>query len=251
VTSRNRPPSVRPTGPPADVAASDRSSASEIDAFVERVRTMASPRQGPDQARGRLVFALDATMSRQPTWDRACVIQAEMFEATAALGGLDVKLVYFRGLDECRASRWVGDPHDLQAMMAKIDCRGGFTQLRKVLSHVAAEARERRVGALVYVGDACEEPVDELCSRAGELALRGVPAFLFQEGRDARAGAAFAEIARLTGGAHVRFDASAGSELVRLLRAVAAYAAGGRAALAALERQGDAGARLLLGKLAP
>ncbi len=246
MSDRDRPSTKTATVPAgAGEAAPARSSASEIDAFVERARTMAPRAEG----QGRLVFALDATMSRQPTWDRACVIQAEMFDAAAALGGLSVKLVYFRGLGECRASRWVADPHVLGALMAKIDCRGGYTQIRKVLSHVAAEARESRVGALVYVGDACEEPVDELAARAGELALRGVPAFLFQEGADPVASTAFAEIARLTGGAHVRFTAGAGAELAKLLRAVAAYAAGGRAALAALEKRGDAGARLLLGRL--
>jgi hypothetical protein len=248
VTDRDRPLSKTTTVPAGSgEAAPARSSASEVEAFLAKARTLAPRGEG----QGRLVFALDATMSRQPTWDHACVIQAEMFDAAAALGGLSVKLVYFRGLSECRASRWVADPHVLGGLMAKIDCRGGFTQIRKVLSHVATEARENRVGALVYVGDACEEPVDELAARAGELALRGVPAFLFQEGSDAGASVAFAEIARITGGAHVRFSAGAGAELAKLLRAVAAYAAGGRAALAALDKRGDAGARLLLGRLSP
>src|SRR3546814_9870581 len=37
--------------------------------------------------RGRLIFAMDATASREPTWDRACRLQGEMFKETAALGG--------------------------------------------------------------------------------------------------------------------------------------------------------------------
>ena len=57
--------------------------------------------------RGRLIFALDATASREPTWDRACRIQGEMFEATAALGGLEIQLVFYRGFSECKASRWM------------------------------------------------------------------------------------------------------------------------------------------------
>ena len=57
--------------------------------------------------RGRLIFALDATMSRQPTWDSACALQADMFREAASIGGLDIQLVYFRGLSECRASGWV------------------------------------------------------------------------------------------------------------------------------------------------
>src|SRR5690349_19645851 len=63
--------------------------------------------------RGRLIFALDATASRQPTWDSAVRIQSEMFEATAGLGGLSLQLVYFRGLTECKASKWLTSTADL------------------------------------------------------------------------------------------------------------------------------------------
>ncbi len=70
----------------------------EIDAFLAKVAATPAPAAG---GRGRLIFALDATMSREPTWDTACHIQAEMFEATRAIGGLDVQLVFFRGFGEC------------------------------------------------------------------------------------------------------------------------------------------------------
>ena len=79
------------------------SSKPEIEAFLDKVRAL-----GPAATagkRGRLIFALDATMSRQPTWDTACALQADMFREAAAIGGLDIQLVYFRGLTECRASR--------------------------------------------------------------------------------------------------------------------------------------------------
>jgi hypothetical protein len=109
-----------------------------------------------------------------------------------------------------------------------------------------SQAKERPVKGLVFVGDAMEEEIDGLCARAGELALLGVPAFIFQEGRNPIAEAAFREIARITRGAWFRFDRAAAHELAALLRAVAAYAAGGRAALAALSDQGGTGARLLL-----
>ncbi|MBH0240033.1 VWA domain-containing protein [Methylobrevis albus] len=221
-----------------------RSSASEIDAFVAATRSMAPPQQTPG-VRGRLVFALDATMSRQPTWDRAVQLQAGMFEEAGRIGGLDIQLVYFRGFDECRASRFVGDARTLSALMSKIDCRGGHTQIGKVLGHVERASTEARVAALVYVGDAMEERVDDLAARAGKLALAGVKAFMFQEGGDAAARAAFREIARLTGGAWCPFGTGAANDLARLLRAVAAYAAGGRTALAALG-DGDPAARLLL-----
>lgn len=199
----------------------------------------------PAERRGRLVFALDATMSRQPTWDLACSLQAEMFEEAGAVGGLDIQLVFYRGLGECRASPWIADATRLGALMAKIDCRGGRTQIGRVLRHAANEAGRGPVGALVFVGDAMEEQLDHLCAEAGPLALRGIPVFMFQEGRDPAVEQAFREIARLTHGAWCRFDAGAGAELRALLRAAASYAAGGREALTALSTS-SSGARQLL-----
>jgi hypothetical protein len=223
------------------------SSRSEIDAFLNKVRTLGPATQAGE--RGRLIFALDATMSRQPLWDTACRLQGEMFRETAAIGGLDVQLVYYRGLAECRASRWVSDARQLGALMERIDCRGGHTQIRKVLAHTLRETERRKVQALVFVGDAMEEPIDDLCAAAGQLGLLGVPVFVFQEGYDPVAAPAFREIARLSRGAYCRFDLSAAHELAELLRAVAAYAAGGMKALADLQAKSHAGAVKLLQQL--
>jgi hypothetical protein len=227
-----RPGAVAGAGADADVAE-----------FVRRMKELAPQTTA---GRGRLIFAMDATMSRQPTWDLALALQADMFHAVKAVGGLDVQLVYFRGAGECRASRWVSDPDALAALMTRVACAGGYTQIGKVLAHARAEAAKRAVSALVYVGDCMEEEIDELCGRAGELALLGVPVFLFQEGSDARAEKAFREIAKLTKGAYCRFDAGSAAQLRELLSAVAVYAAGGRKALAALSGRG---ARALLQQL--
>jgi hypothetical protein len=132
--------------------------------------------------------------------------------------------------------------------MSRIDVRGGSTQIKRVLAHARDEARRAKVGALVFIGDAMEENPDTLASLAGELALLGVKAFMFQEGQDPAARRTFAEIARLTGGAYGAFDAGASARLAALLRAAAAYAAGGHAALAR-EAAGDAEARLLLSQM--
>jgi hypothetical protein len=221
-----------------------KSQRAEIDAFIQRARTLAPPTEAGK--RGRLIFALDATMSRQPTWDTACTLQAEMFREARSIGGLDVQLVYFRGLNECRASRWVSDGAGLGDLMGRIHCVGGHTQIRKVLQHARAEADRAKVAALVYVGDAMEEGIDDLAAAAGELGLRGVAAFMFHEGHDAIAERAFREIARLTRGAYCRFDLSAAHELGELLRAAAVYAAGGVKALTA---QRSEGARKLLAQM--
>src|ERR1700716_1078188 len=220
-----------------------RPSASEdIAAFVAKARATSPHAPG---AKGRLVFALDATMSRQPTWDMAWALQADMFRGGGTLGSLDIRLVYYRGLNECRATGWISDSAQLAKLMARIDCRGGNTQIGKVLSEARREAVASAVRAVVFVGDAMEEKVDELCVKAGELGLLKVPVFMFQEGHDPIAEQAFREIARLTGGAWCRFDPGAAAQLRELLRAAAAYAAGGRAALLRLSKTGSGAAKLL------
>jgi len=235
---------ARATKPPAkqeQTPLTPQSDRAEIDAFLDQLRTTPSPSSG----HGRLIFAMDATMSRQPTWDMALQVQADMFQAVKAVGGLDVKLVFFRGTDECKASRWVSDASALARLMTAVSCRGGFTQIRKVLKHALSEAETGRVSALVYVGDAMEENVDELAHLAGKLGLLSVPVFLFQEGHDPAAQTAFREIARLTRGATCRFGPGSAAELRELLAAVAHYAAGGRRALADYAR-GRAGPTVLL-----
>ena len=215
----------------------------EIDRFLDQVKTLWPAVKGA--SRGRLIFALDATMSRQPTWDQACKLQAEMFREAAAIGGLDIQLVYYRGLAECRASAWIADSDRLGPLMSGIDCRGGQTQIAKILTHARRENENDKVAVLVFVGDAMEESLDELCARAGELGLRSVKAFMFQEGHDPICEQAFREIARLTGGAYCRFAPGAAHELAKLLRAAAAYAAGGLKALTDLKAHGTGVARLI------
>jgi hypothetical protein len=193
------------------------STSDDIAAFVAKARAMTPHAEG---GRGRLVFALDATMSRQPTWDMACALQADMFREAASLGSLDIRLVYYRGLNECRASAWISDSAQLAKLMSKIDCRGGNM----------------------------EEKVDALCVKAGELGLLKVPVFMFQEGHDETVEQAFREIARLTGGAWCKFDPGAAAQLRELLRAAAAYAAGGREALKRLSAR-ESGAAKLLGQM--
>lgn len=218
------------------------SSAGEIDAFLAKAKTGA---RGPV---GRLMFALDATQSRQPTWDRACDVQAEMFQEAGRLGGLLIQLVFYRGYRECKASPWTANSDDLLRRMLRVRCEGGLTQIGKVLVNARRQAETGPVAALVFVGDAFEEDIDKVCHRAGELGLLGVPALMFQEGADPAAERAFREIAKLTGGAYCRFDASSAETLKDLLRAAAAFAAGGYRALGDLS---DEGARRLRRALPP
>ncbi|MDJ0947306.1 MAG: VWA domain-containing protein [Alphaproteobacteria bacterium] len=206
-----------------------KTSASEVDAFLDKVARM--PVVKAPGKRGRLIFAMDATASREPTWDRACHIQAEMFTETDALGGLDVQLAFYRGFGDFRATAWAGSSKELLDVMTGVRCLGGQTQIAKVLRHAVRETKQKKVDALVFVGDCCEEDVDQLCHIAGQLGLLGVPAFMFHEGAEPVARSAFQQIARLTGGACCSFDAASAQQLRDLLAAVAVFAAGGRPAL--------------------
>lgn len=216
-------------GDDKDRALPAKSSQGEVEDFLQRLA--AAPAQ-EREGRGRLIFAMDATASREPSWDQASRIQAGMFQETAALGGLDIQLVYYRGFSECRASRWVRDAEELLRLMRAVRCLGGYTQLGRVLSHVVEETAKGRVHAAVFVGDCFEEDADAVCALAGRLGVLGVPVFVFHEGRDAEAARVFPQIARLSGGAYCHFDASSPRQLRDLLGAVAVYAAGGRKALA-------------------
>ncbi|HKM63209.1 MAG TPA: VWA domain-containing protein [Acidisphaera sp.] len=215
---------------------------SDVDAFLRQVAAAPVPARS---AVGRLIFALDATASRQPTWDRACHIQAEMFATTASLGGLAIQLCYFRGFQEFHVEPWLTDGRELVKRMTGVTCLSGTTQLTRVLRHAIRETTASRVNALVYVGDCMEESADTIAGLAGKLGLLGVPAFVFQEGDDPVARPVFQRIAELTKGAYARFDSASAKTLRELLMAVAVYAAGGRRALADYaDRSGGEAARL-------
>lgn len=211
-----------------------QSNRAEIDTFFAKARALATATKSVPDSRPRLIFALDATASREPTWTMARELQVEMFQE-AAKSGLDVQLVFYRGR-ECQASPWISDASQLAKLMMGVECRTGFTQLGRVLGHVRKENTRQKVHALVFVGDAMEEQTGDLYAACREL---GCPAFLFQEGADPAATETFCEVARLTKGAHCQFSPGAARELADLLRAVAAYAAGGRQALLA-NRNGGA-----------
>ncbi len=213
---------------------------SRVDEFLAKVT------KKPEPARGSIVFALDATGSREPTWDLAVDLQAKMFSEVTTIGALDTKLIFFHGTGrdaECRASEWIDDPTRLAAFMNNIQCRPGVTQIARVLDHVLHESSQRKINAVIFVGDACEEPRNHSVPLARRLADLGIPIFVFQEGRDLEAELVFREIAQITNGAFCRFDQGSARQLSELLRAVAAFAVGG---VAALEHQSSGAAKLLL-----
>jgi hypothetical protein len=93
------------------------------------------------------------------------------------------------------------------------------------LRYAGEQRRESRIDAVVFVGDCCEEDVDQVGHEAGQLGLLGLPVFVFHEGGDRTASRLFPQIAKLTRGAYCKFDRNSPDQLKRLLGAVAAYAA--------------------------
>lgn len=206
-----------------------RGTSAHVQSFLEQLAK--TPAVTSRAASGRLIFALDATASREPTWTSAQALQREMFDAASSLGGLELQLCYYLGLDGFHATPWLTSSAELKAEMNAVHCLSGYTQIGRVLAHTLAETRRTKVAAVVFIGDCMEESAETLLAQAGELGLRGVRAFLFQEGDDPVAARSFRQIAKLTGGAYGRFDTGSADELRRLLGAVAAYAAGGVKAL--------------------
>lgn len=200
-------------------------------------RFLANARANPPAARTapphRILFALDATASREPTWDLAMNLHAELFQAAAETGRqtarpIAVQLAYYRGYNEFHTSPWSTSPADLLGCMTGVSCRGGLTRIERVLEHALRETRRDAIRAAVFVGDCCEEPAAKVVAAAGRLALFRLPFFVFQEGHDATAAEVFRAIARITGGAHMPFAPGSVARLRELFGVVARYAAEGR-----------------------
>jgi hypothetical protein len=197
-----------------------------------------STRKQVGTGNGRMLFALDATASRQACWNTACRLQAEMFRQAGA--GLSVSLAYFRGMDEFRATNWVTSGEALVRPMLKLEVKTGLTQIRRVLLHALRLHAENPIAAVTYVGDAFEENIDELSGLASELGARKLPAFMFLEGEpgaDDDVEDAFRLIAERSGGAFFWFGIDSPQAVAQFsdtLNAVAKLAVGDASAVAAI-----------------
>ncbi|MGI1678040.1 MAG: VWA domain-containing protein [Cellvibrionaceae bacterium] len=233
-----------------------KSSRQDINAFLGKVNQLSTK---PQQKRGRLIFAIDATASRQPTWDTACHIQSDMFSSTTLLGGIETQLCYYKGFNEFYASPWINQTSQLQKLMSSVSCAAGHTQITKILNHGLIENKKSKIKGIVFIGDTIEESADNLCNIAGQLGLQSVPVFIFHEKSNAgfhinpnavpNEENVFRQIARLSGGAYCPFDLSSAKTLGELLSAVAVYASGGRKALIKLKEESSNAAQLLLDQL--
>jgi hypothetical protein len=216
------------------------SSKNDVQNFLSKLATLT--KSGGD---ARLIFSLDATASRQNTWDVATKLQTEMFLSTQELGGLNVQLCYFRGFGDFYSSSWQSNADELLRTMSGIRCEAGATQIERVLRHSIQENERKKIKCIVYIGDAMEENLDILAQLAGQLGLLSIPVFMFQERNDAVAKEAFIEISRLSKGAYSQFDAASIDQLKELLKAVAIFAAGGLKALQKFSDKSEKPVKLL------
>lgn len=247
--SASKPPKTpsKGTAPRVPLDPSHVSESRSLDAFIDAANRAPAPTARDTH---RLVFALDATASRQPTWDLACELHAELFNEADRLGNVAIQLCYYRGHREFHASRWATTPGALRGQMLGVTCRGGMTQLTRLLSHAAEEAGAHPLRAVIFVGDCFEESEDAMLAAGAQLALRNVPVLIFQEGRDPTARRAFGALARLTRGALLPFTPGSSAQLRDLLGAAVRYAVGGREALEQHARLGKGeAARGLLSQL--
>jgi hypothetical protein len=222
------------------------SSAQDIQAFIGKVKN--APLVS-GAGKGRLIFAMDATASREHCWDMASQQHAAMFAEADKVSAISVQLCYYRGFGEFKALPWTRGADEIKQALISVRCLAGQTQIAKVFAHALSETRKNKVNALVFVGDCVEENPDSLGALAGQLGILNIPLFIFQEGNKPKVGSIFSQLATLSGGAHCQFDEGSAKQLGQLLAAVALYAAGGKPALKSNLLSKDAGVRRLLQQL--
>lgn len=179
---------------------------------------------------GKLVFGLDLTKSREAGLEQARIATAAMFDAIRKFGRVEMKLVYYRGTNECRESQWCADAEVLRRSMLKLSCEGGNTQIAKLLRLVLDESE--KLSAAVFVGDHFEEDPDELFGLAAMLRDKAIPLFVFHECDDhdkwsLQAKPLFKRMAEISGGVYVEFKPDSGQVLRELLPSIAAFSTAG------------------------
>lgn len=182
--------------------------------------------------RARMVLAVDATASRARAWKASQEVMGAMF--TALPGELDVALAVHGGGKVQTFTGFMPDVKSLRRIAARVTCKGGYTKLLEIFERVL---KLKRVRVVVYVGDVFEESRPYALRLAKMLAAKDTRVIILHDTvhTDARYsgsldhddGEVFRQIAAITGGAVLPFDASALDRLSELLQAVSVLAVGG------------------------
>jgi hypothetical protein len=168
----------------------------------------------PDNKPPRVILAL-ANHAQTAGWDRAKVLQREIFTKGAGIG-LEMKFAFYgadnaAGVRRCRiTTRWITDPDDMAGIMDRAECNCGcYVNVRDVLAQAVKEAEERPLRAVIIVGDAFHDDLDgldEAAISANRLRRAGTRVFLMQLGDDPHTARKLQYLARVSGGVYFRFD---------------------------------------------
>jgi hypothetical protein len=200
----------------------------------------------------RVIFAL-ANHAHSGGWDRAKVLQREMFQAAAG-SGLAMKFAFYGpddavGVRHSRiTTRWITDAEDMAGVIDRAECNCGcYVHIRDVLARAVKENEERPIRAVVIVGDVFHDDQDSLYKAAisaNQLRRAGTRLFLIQQGDDPVTASKLEYLAKVSGSAYFRFDPKTQErQFSEMLRVMSAYATGGEETV---EATGGQAATLLL-----
>jgi hypothetical protein len=201
---------------------------------VERYKESTKP--------SRIGFLVDATGSRNKTWERAQGIQSKMFRAAYGIKAIKLRLVHFGG-GSLTTRNWDDDTKSVAANMAAVRCQAGLTQILEGLQSFIDETPEDRATAIILIGDYFEECSTQAKITAVRLKDMGIKVYSFIEGNDHTAQTVFRNLAEISGGKFARFGDDL--PLADLCQGVALLASGGKKALRQLGNKKVQ--RLLLG----
>jgi len=190
----------------------------------------------------KIGFLIDATGSREQTWELAQTIQAKMFQAVSGLKAVSLRLVYF-GNNRLTALGWDNNPNSVAKHMAAVRCRTGLTQIIEGLQSFIDERPDGKAAAIILIGDCFEESSSQAERAAILLKEKGIKVFSFVEGYDPTAQSVFRRISEITGGKFARFGSN--MPLSDLCEGVVLLASGGEKALGRLKNKNVQ--KLLLG----
>lgn len=193
----------------------------------------APPTKKPDTNIG---FIIDATASRQDTWDTAQKTQAAMLSelANGFADRVTIELVTFGG-DVLNAPTQAVSHIDAAKRLAEVECKAGSTQFIDALQPFV-ERKDNRTKSIIIVGDFFEENIETVYDVARKLAQKKIKIFTFQEGHydNDDTETFFRELARITGGAYAKFGSPV--QLSKLCADVIDLTLGGCNALRALNK---------------
>ncbi len=219
---------------------------SDLSTFLAKASTAVAA----SQPRGRLLFTLDATGSRQAMWSMTKPLTQNMLAEAAKIGTLDVSIGFFRGFQEANFAPWTDSAAELSGLMDQVHCASGSTQIGKLLDHAIAEHGDKPISAMVFIGDTVEEDPDRLYAKCRHFASASprLPLFIFHEVDEhawdrEESTRTMKRMCEITGGAYAPFTEGSAAALRDLLNAIAAFATGGLKALAGSNTEA---ARLLL-----